>query len=970
MIIIADGRIIIDTKIDNSGAEKGIGDLGKIASSGLKVAAGAVAGFGVALGGISAYAIKTGMDFEATMSKVQAISGATGQEIVALTDKAKEMGAKTKFSATESADAFVFMSQAGWKTTDMLNGIEGVMNLAAASGEDLANTSEIVTSGLTAFGLQAKDSAHFADVLARAAADSNTDVGSMGYTFKYVAPIAGALKYNIEDTALAIELMANAGIRGETAGTSLRSILTRMVDPPKAAAQQMEALGLSMTNANGTMKPLNEVLLELRQKFSGLNDSQKVSAASAIAGKEAMSGLLAIVNASDKDFNTLSQSINNANGSAAEMAKTMQDNLKGKVEQLGGSLETLALTMYDKFQGPMKTAVDAVSKAIDTLNKSLDGGQLSASADTIAQGFSNLVQGTATFITDYLPKMINGLAWIMDHSSEIVSGLAGIGASLIMFNVVSTITNLIGVLNGTAQAIGIVAKAQMLLNAVMAISPIGWIVIAITGLVAAIVVLWNTNEGFRNAVIGAWNAIKQTAGDVWNGIVSFFTETIPQAFQSLLNFFGQAPGFFGGIWTSITTTVGQGVQAVISWFASLPGTIWGFLVGIVTNIVAWGASVYTTFTTWIGNAITAVVNFFVNLPYNLGYALGFAIGTIVNWGIQAWTYLSTNVPIWIDTVVNFFATLPGRIWTWLVNTINNIITWGGNVYNTATTWISNTVNGIINWFSQLPGRIWAWLVNTINSIAQWGSSAYSTATTWVSNTVNGIINWFSQLPGRIWSWLSNTISSIIQWGSNMASQGRQGASNLVSNVVSTISSLPGKMADIGRNIVQGIWNGITGMGGWLMDKVGSFVNGIVDGFKAGLGIHSPSRIMRDVIGTNMVKGIGVGIDYEMPNLNDDIDANMNDLVAKLKTTVDYETARTTAGVAAQNNYSVINNSNYSSNGSGLDTVNDIVNNLSKRPIQLQTRFDIDGKTIVDATNEYSNEVNAGKVNLASRGIIT
>ena len=268
------------------------------------------------------------------MSKVQAISGATGDELDKLTQKAQELGSKTKFSASESAEAFQYMAMAGWKTEDMLNGIDGIMNLAAASGENLGTVSDIVTDALTAFGLQAKDSAHFADVLAKASSNSNTNVGMMGATFKYVAPIAGSMKYSIEDTAVAIGLMANAGIKGEQAGTALRAMLTRLVKPPKDAATALDKLDISAQNADGTMKPLSNVLKELREKFSKLNDSQKAEYASSIAGTEAMSGMLAIVNASDDDFQKLTESINNANGAAQEQAKIMEDNTKGAITEM------------------------------------------------------------------------------------------------------------------------------------------------------------------------------------------------------------------------------------------------------------------------------------------------------------------------------------------------------------------------------------------------------------------------------------------------------------------------------------------------------------------------------------------------------------------------------------------------------------------------------------------------------------
>lgn len=260
--------------------------------------AGLVKKSAVAIGVASVAAAKktidVGKSFEAGMSEVQAISGASGKDLERLSNKAKEMGATTKFSATESATALKYMAMAGWKTNQMVSGLAGVMNLAAASGEDLGTVSDIVTDSMTAFGLKANQSGHFADVLAKASSSSNTNVGLMGETFKYVAPLAGSMGYSIEDTATAIGLMANAGIKGSQAGTSLRSILTRLVKPPKDAAAALSELGISTTNADGSMKPLRQTMSELREKFSGLTESQKSQYASSIAGQEAMSGLLAM----------------------------------------------------------------------------------------------------------------------------------------------------------------------------------------------------------------------------------------------------------------------------------------------------------------------------------------------------------------------------------------------------------------------------------------------------------------------------------------------------------------------------------------------------------------------------------------------------------------------------------------------------------------------------------------------------
>lgn len=326
----------------------------------------------VPLATIGAMALKTTADFDAGMSEVKAISGATGTEFKQLETKAIQMGAKTKYSATEAASAFKYMAMAGWDTNDMLSGISGVMNLAAASGEDLATTSDIVTDALTAFGLSAEDSSHFADILAQASSRSNTNVGLMGETFKYVAPVAGALGYSAEDCAVAIGLMANSGIKASQAGTALRSLFTRLAKPTDTVAAAMEKYNITLTDANGNMKPLSTLMSEMRDRFSGLSEAQKANLAATLAGQDGMSGLLAIVNSSDDDFKNLTDSINNADGASERMAKTMQDNLKGSFTIFKSTVESAAISIGKKLTPEVRKFVDTGTSLVKKFNDMSD----------------------------------------------------------------------------------------------------------------------------------------------------------------------------------------------------------------------------------------------------------------------------------------------------------------------------------------------------------------------------------------------------------------------------------------------------------------------------------------------------------------------------------------------------------------------------------------------------------------------
>ena len=325
-------------------------------------------GVTVPLAAVGVTAVNTAVDFEKGMSQVRALSGATGSDFEALRQKAIEMGAETKFSATEAADAFTYMAQAGWKTDDMLSGIEGTMSLAAASGEDLATATSIVTSSLTAFGLGAEEAGRFSDVLARAAADTNTNVSEMGEAFKYVAPVAGALGYSIEDTSVALGLMANQGIIASQAGTSLRSLFTNLTRPVGQAEKAINDLGISIKNTDGTVKPLSQTLEELRQRFSGLSEAEQAQYAAMLAGQEGMSGLLAIVNASDSDFKKLTSSINNASGSAEDMADIMMDNTAGAVEQLSGALESAGIIIGEELTPYIRRLAEWIANLVDNFN--------------------------------------------------------------------------------------------------------------------------------------------------------------------------------------------------------------------------------------------------------------------------------------------------------------------------------------------------------------------------------------------------------------------------------------------------------------------------------------------------------------------------------------------------------------------------------------------------------------------------
>ena len=349
--------------------------------------AGAALGISVGLGDT----VNTYKNFESMMSQVGAISGATGQAFEDLTAKAQEMGATTKFTATEAAEAFNYMAMAGWEPEQMTAGISGIMNLAAASGEDLASTSDIVTDALTAFGLKARDSGHFADVLAKASASANTNVGMLGESFKYVAPVAGAMKYSVEDTSLALGLMANSSIKGSMAGTALKTSLANMAAPTDSMAAAMKEYGISLTDSSGNMKTLKGVMDNLRGSLGGLSETEQTAAASTIFGKEAMAGMLAIINASEEDYNKLSEAIYNSKDAAQDMADTMLDNLDGSMTLMQSAVEGVQNSFGKRLTPYIRGVVDAITDATPAATAALTN--LMDFVDGKAEGIKRTVSG-------------------------------------------------------------------------------------------------------------------------------------------------------------------------------------------------------------------------------------------------------------------------------------------------------------------------------------------------------------------------------------------------------------------------------------------------------------------------------------------------------------------------------------------------------------------------------------------------
>ena len=708
---------IISAKMATMGEKlESIGN--KIASVGSRLTSTVTTGI---VGAFTA-AVKTTGDFDAAMSKVQAVSGATADQLELLRQKAKEMGETTKFSASESAEALNYMAMAGWQPEQMLQGLAGIMNLAAASGEELSTTSDIVTDALTAFNMTADQSGRFADILAAAASNANTNVAMMGESFKYVAPVAGALGYTAEDVAVALGLMANAGIKADMAGTSLRNMLNRMAKPTKESAAAMERLGIELYDGEGEMFTFREIMDQLRVSMKNINipiedyekaldaldaqledgtltqkkyeealeelnlqtfgaeGAEKARAAAMLGGTRAMSGLLAIANASEEDYARLTSAIDDSsqafakladgsvmplnealksgqeiieryNGSAEAMAATMLDNLPGQMTILKSQIEGLAISIGELLMPTIRAVVGRIQEFVDKLNNMDDAQKkqlIKIAAIVAAIGPLLLVGG----------KLLAGVGKLMKLAPMISSAIQGASAAF-------------GGVGASAGA---------------ALAPIAAVVAAIGVLVAAFMNLWKNNEQFRSGMTETWNSIKES----FSGFISQIQERLPKIQEA----FNNVVAVVKPIWDGFCQLLGPAFQAAFDAVKVVLDALFNAIINIIDMITG---------------ILTADKELFMQ------GLMGF-LNTIWTYLLNWWTILWTWLTETINVVLSFFGTSIDELWDKLVTFLSDLLDAIIEKVTEMVEWTINKVTEIVDFIASLPDRFYQWGVDMMQSL--------------------------------------------------------------------------------------------------------------------------------------------------------------------------------------------------------------------------------------------------------------
>ncbi|MGO0853848.1 phage tail tape measure protein [Clostridioides difficile] len=793
-----------------------------------EVASKACAGLGAGVLSIGGMAIKANEDYQKALNQIQASTGNTVQGMEHLKD----------------AMLGVYKNNFGEDFADIANAMSIVdKSLAGATG-NIQSLTEKAIGFRDTFGYEVSESIRSADALVRNFGISGDEAFNL---------MAQGQQRGLDYSGELLDNINEYSVQFKKLGLSATDMFNLFESGMNAGAFNLDKIGdaikefsiRAIDGSNTTIDGFNKL---------GMN-AEEMGAKFAKGGVGAKTAFYQVIEAIKNVNDPVKQSIIGVDlfGTMWEdlgpQVVTQLGSIKNKFDETKNTMDEINKIKYASFSQGLQgigriinagVLIPLGQRMLPALNEFAnwlknDGVK---SINSFANEIGNGLSGAVKLATKALPLLINSLSWVLKNGPTIASIFVSIKTASIMTSAVKSIVALkkawiaaklavrvymVGmaeagtVLSGFQILVGVLTKKMtiaqartMLLAKASALlgGPIGIAIVAITALVAGLVVLWNTNKGFRDFVINAWNNIKETTTKVWGSICNFFTQTIPQAWESLCTGFSNAGQWFGELWNNIKQAFISGWNAIVAFFTQ--------------TIPMW---------------INSIGIWFNQLPTKIGYALGFTLGKIISWGISVWTYLVTNVPIWINNVVTFFA--------------------------------------------QLPSRIWTWLVSTVQKIGQWGMAMITYAQIYARMIINNIIVFFQTLPSRVWTWLTNTVQKVVSWGSQMATKGKEGAKKLINTVVDTLKSLPKKVMDIGKNIVKGLWNGITGAGGWLKGKVNDFAKGVIDGFKNGFGVHSPSWKLRDLVGRFLPLGIWEGIKVELPSLKSNIDNVVSNLTQRM-----------------------------------------------------------------------------------------
>lgn len=809
--------------------------------------------------GVGVAAAKVGGDFEAQMSRVKAISGATGDTFEQMKQQAIDLGAKTAFSAKESAAGMENLASAGFSAQEIMKAMPGLLDLAAVSGGDVALASENTATALRGFGLEASEAGHVADVFARAAADTNAEVGDMGEALKYVAPVANSMGISLEETAAAIGIMSDAGIKGSQAGTTLRGALSRLARPTKAMQDTMDNLGVSFYDADGKMKPLKTQVELLKKAFEGLTPEQQQNALVTLYGQESLSGMMALIDKGPDSLGKLTKSLKDSDGAADDMARTMQDNMNSSIEQMFGAFESAAIVIQKILAPSIRKVADAISGLVEKFVSAPESTQKLV----VAIGLIVAAIGPLIFMIGSVIIWINRVKVAfkaLSESSKLFSGLS---------------------------------KAMGLLT-----NPVFLVIAAVALLVVGFIYLWNTSEDFRNFWIGLWEGIKSA--------VSSAVEWIQNAWKSTGEWFNNLWKSIkegaDNVWTTIQEAPGKAADWIKNKWTETKeffSSIWDGIKEAASSAWEGIVNILAPYVIAIKNVFQPMIDFFTNLWSQIGSIAGSAweiIKTAVMGPIlllidlitgnfnqlkedasMLWTTLTTNIQniitTFVDIVVGYYTSLKDtviNIWNVLASTIKD-------VWNSFTTWIKETTNNIVNSIKQGWSNLKQGTIDLFNNMIQGAKDLWNSFKAWFINLVIGTKD------NIIQGW-ENLKQGTIDTFNNLVNGAQEAWDNLVNAVSDTVDRVTGwfdnlKNIDLlaaGKAIMDSFLEGL--QNAWK--SVQDFVGGIGDWIREHKGPIQYDRKLLIPAGQAIMNGLNKGLTGGFNDVQNTV-GSMADFIAEL-----------------------------------------------------------------------------------------
>lgn len=704
-----------------------------------------------------------GEDFTSMMSEVQAISGATDEEMAQMEATARQFGATTVFSATDAAEALKYMSLAGWTAEQSTSALGGVLDLAAASGMELGQASDMVTDYLSAFGMEAEDAAYFADMLSFAQSNSNTTAEQLGEAYRNCAANLNAAGQDVETVTSLLEAMANQGYKGSEAGTALAAIMRDITNAMDDGKISIGDTTISVMDANGNFRDLTDILTEVEAATNGMGDAERAAALSSTFTADSTKGLNLILNEGMGKVAGYEEALRNADGTASDMAATMNDNLKGDLANMNSAFEELGLKIYDGMEQPLRAVVQ--------------------------------------FVTNKVIPAITTFGQNLDTIAPIFLGIAtAIGVFTVALNFSSIVSTVVNVLNGLKGAI-------LAVNAAMAANPIMLVVSLIAGLVVALVTLWNTNEDFRNAVIAIWESVKEafsTAIEAIKGFISGLTEKISNAFENIketiTNIFNAVIETFQNVWNSITEIFNSIVETISAAWETVKNVVQVSIMFIVEVITAAFELITLPFRFIWENCKETIFAAWETIKSTVSNALDAIKTTISN----VWNAILTILTPILESIKNTVSTVWNAIKTAVTTVVNAIKTVITTVWDAIKTAISTAMNAIKTTVSSIWNSIKTTVTSVVNTIKSTITSVFNAVKSTISSILNSIKSTFSS----IWNGIKSTVSSVINGIKSTISSGLQGAFSTVSNILNNIKNKFSSIFESAKTIVSNAINKI------------------------------------------------------------------------------------------------------------------------------------------------------------------